>query len=209
MFPDQLATISRLGIMGGTFDPIHYGHLAIAEQARECYNLDLVLFIPAGAPPHKSFWRLDAEQRYLMVEMATADNPHFNVSRMEIERTGRSYTVDTLQELKNRYPHTELYFIIGADSALEFHLWREPQEILRLAHVVAATRPGFALGQLQPFPHIAEEQQIATFTTPGLDISSTEIRARVQRGQSIRYLVPDPVAMFIDKNKLYTDEQTR
>jgi nicotinate-nucleotide adenylyltransferase len=196
-----LTTLNRLGIMGGTFDPIHYGHLTIAEEARRHFALDAVLFIPAGAPPHKPRWRTDAEQRYLMAVLATADHPQFFVSRMEIDRPGRSYTVDTLQALHTEYPHTALYFILGADSALEFHLWRAPQEILSLATVVAATRPGFPLEQLT-----ALAEQIAILPTPGLEISSTALRARAQKGQILRYLTPPAVAEYIQKMGLYRND---
>lgn len=191
---DRLRNCLRLGILGGTFDPIHFGHLAIAEEARECYALDAVLFIPAGAPPHKRYQPARPEQRLLMVQLATANHPKFHVSRLEIDRPGPSYTVDTLQALHAQYPQAELYFIIGADAALEFAGWREPGRILELAHVVAATRPGFPLA---PLPHIA------LLDVPGLAISSTELRRRASEGRSLRYLVPDAVASYIAKEDIY------
>lgn len=192
------AAVARLGVLGGTFDPIHYGHLAIAEEARQRYALDAVLFIPAGEPPHKPRGQAPAACRLQMVELATAEHPAFFVSRMEVDRSGPSYTADTLRALHAAYPGATLFFIIGADSALEFFHWREPQTILALATVIAATRPGFPLEQ-------PAAKGIEAMPMPGLDISSTALRARARAGQSLRYLAPEPVAAYLAKHRLYQD----
>jgi nicotinate-nucleotide adenylyltransferase len=191
---------ATLGILGGTFDPIHYGHLAIAEEARERFGLARVLFMPTGAPPHKPTGRAGAEHRYAMTVLATADNPAFAVSRLEIDRPGLSYTVDTLRALHEEYPGAELYMIIGADMALEFHTWRDPEGILAQATVVAATRPGWDLSRLASLPTAG---RILPMDAPGLYLSSTALRARIAEGRSLRYLTPPPVAAYIREHGLY------
>jgi nicotinate-nucleotide adenylyltransferase len=198
MSSKSLAQAIRLGVCGGTFDPVHYGHLAIAEEARQQFSLDAVLFIPSGEPPHKPRWQADAELRYQMVQLATADHPAFYVSRIEIDRSGPSYTAETLRALHRQYPRAHLFFIMGADSALDFHRWRDPLEITQLAQVIAATRPGFSLEALGDTP-----LPIAPLPMPGLDISSTDLRARIRAGNSVRYLVPNAVAAFIEKMGMY------
>ena len=198
----ELHAAARLGVLGGTFDPIHYGHLLLAEEARIHYALDAVLFMPAGEPPHKGAQQASAEQRYLMVSLATADHPCFYVSRLEIERAGASYTVDTLHALHRLYPRAELYLLLGADAALDFPQWRAPEEIARLATVVAATRPGFTL---EPAPQAAGSAswRCDVLPMPGLHISSTALRLRVSAGLGLRYLTPTPVVSFIEKSGLY------
>ncbi len=198
-----LTSATRLGVLGGTFDPIHYGHLALAEEARGQFGLDAVLFIPAGEPPHKPHGQADAEQRYLMTVLATADHPAFFVSRLELERAGLSYTVQTLQTLHDLYPQAELTFLLGADAALEFPTWRAPAEIMRLARVVAASRPGFPLRQLHAATQRAGLPEMAVMPVPGLEISSTELRERLRQGQSVRYLTPDAVVAYLQKAGLY------
>jgi len=195
----DLTAVRRLGILGGTFDPIHYGHLAIAEEAWERCHLDMVLFMPAGDPPHKPDELASAEQRFHMVEMAIADNPHFCLSRLELDRPGPSYTVDTLRELHARYPQTELYFIIGTDAAQEFFSWRDPQGILACARIIAAARPGIAETVLSA----AREAGMLVLHTPGVAVSSTEIRTRANRGWSLRYLTPPSVIDFLHNEGLY------
>lgn len=195
-----LTTATRLGVLGGSFDPIHHGHLAIAEEARVRCGLDAVLFIPAGEPPHKAHGLADAEQRFLMVTLATAGHPAFFVSRLEIDRPGPSYTVETLRELRAVYPQAALSLLIGADMALDFHAWRDPEAILALAEVVAASRPGFPIAALRETPTGA---RLTVLPVPGLEISSTELRGRVATGRSLRYLTPDPVVDFIAKAGLY------
>lgn len=198
----------RVGIMGGTFDPIHYGHLVTAEGARFTFGLDHVLFMPAGKPPHKKDVQLtDAEHRYMMTVLATLTNPHFEVSRLEIDRTGISYTIDTLRALRDQYgPETELFFITGADAIFEITSWKDSDRCLELAHFVAATRPGFSLDHLPAATRqwVARHQdRFHILRVPAMAISSTEIRERVKEGNSIRYLVPESVEHYIRRQRLY------
>ncbi len=201
----------RIGVMGGTFDPIHIGHLVTAEEARKQFQLDQVIFMPSGQPPHKEGRRnLDPEDRYLMAVIATASNPHFKVSRMEIDRPGPSYTIDTVRELHRLYGrNTEVYFITGADAILEILTWKEPERILEEATFIAATRPGYDLKRLEESLPEAEKKRHATdprvlvMEIPALAISSTDIRDRVGEGRAITYLVPEGVAKFIEKNGFY------
>ena len=194
----------RLGVMGGTFDPIHYGHLVTAEGALVRFALDSVLFVPTGQPWMKEARDVTpAEHRYLMTVIATSSNPRFHVSRIEIERQGSTYTVDTLRDLSEEYGSgTELYFITGADAVLEIFHWKDPEEILGLAHVIAATRPGYDIATFEaeaPTRH----PHITVLDVPALAISSTDIRERVRHGEPIRYLVPDGVQTYIEKWELY------
>jgi len=198
-----LQNVRKLGVLGGTFHPIHYGHLQIAEEAREHFALDAVLFMPAGEPPHKPRGQATAEQRFLLAELATADNLRFAVSRLEIDRPGPSYTADTLQALREQYPAVELYLIIGADMAMDFPSWRDPARILTLAHLVAATRPGVPEARLRRHLATPAMHGVELLVAPGLAISSTELRRRVREGKSLRYLTPDAVIRFIEKEGLY------
>ena len=182
--------------MGGTFDPIHHGHLVAAEEARYAFSLDRVLFIPAGQPWQKERHVAPAEERYEMTVLATKDNPAFEVSRLEIERDGPTYTVDTLRELHLQIPDAELFFITGADAILEILSWKDPHDALELATFVAVTRPGYLLDKLP-------SHEIAVLEIPALAISSTDIRARVAEGRPIRYLAPDAVAAHIKVRGLY------
>jgi len=203
--------IKRIGVMGGTFDPIHVGHLVTAEEAWKQFCLDLVLFVPSGNPPHKTDRRnLDPENRYLMTVIATATNPHFGVSRMEIDRPGPSYTIETVRELHRIYGrNTELYFITGADAILEILTWKEPEKVLREAIFIAATRPGYDLRKLEErLPEVEKarhdtEPRVMAMEIPALAISSTDIRRRVKEGKPVTYLVPEGVAEFIEKNGFY------
>ncbi|RJP29380.1 MAG: nicotinate-nucleotide adenylyltransferase [Actinobacteria bacterium] len=203
--------VKRIGVMGGTFDPIHNGHLVTAEEAWKQFQLDQVLFIPSGSPPHKEDRRsLEAEDRYLMTVIATATNPHFSVSRMEIDRPGPSYTIDTVGELHRVYGrNTEIYFITGADAILEILTWKEPEQVLAEATFIAATRPGYDLKRLEESLPQAEKERHATdprvlvMEIPALAISSTDIRQRVKEGRPITYLVPEGVSEFIEKNGFY------
>ncbi|MDY6793686.1 MAG: nicotinate-nucleotide adenylyltransferase [Actinomycetota bacterium] len=202
----------RIGVMGGTFDPIHHGHMVTAEEAWKQFGLDQVLFVPSGHPPHKEERKsLDAEQRYLMAVIATATNPHFIVSRMEIERPGPSYTIDTVEQLHHKYGrNTDVFFITGADAILEILTWKEPERILEECTFIAATRPGYDLARLEDSLPEAEktrhasDPKVLVMEIPALAISSTDIRRRVSEGRPIRYLVPEGVAEFIEKNGLYT-----
>lgn len=199
--------VYRLGVMGGTFDPIHYGHLVAAEMARSEFQLSNVLFIPSGKPPHKS--RTDittGELRYAMVERAIADNPEFTCSAMEIERQGPSYTIETLRILDKTWPEHELYFITGTDALREIFSWREAEEILSLTHFIGAARPGFEardfLAKVQKeHPEILD--RIHYLEVPALAISSTDIRLRVRQGKPVRYLLPEAVRLFIEQTNLY------
>jgi nicotinate-nucleotide adenylyltransferase len=201
----------RIGVMGGTFVPIHNGHLVTAEEAWRQFGLDQVLFIPSGNPPHKEDREsLDPENRYLMVVIATATNPHFKVSRMEIDRPGPSYTIDTVKEIHRIYGrNTEVFFITGADAILEILTWKQPEQILQEATFIAATRPGYDLKRLEESLPDAEKKRHATdprvlvMEIPALAISSTDIRRRVKEGSPITYLVPEGVAEFIEKNGFY------
>ncbi len=200
----------RLGIMGGTFDPIHYGHLVAAESARIELRLDHVLFIPTGIPPHKIDRPItDADLRFEMVEMSIRSNKYFMASRMEIEREGPTYTSDTLRILHDLFPEQELYFITGSDALRELLTWREPEEIVKLAKIVGASRPGYDSRDLlakvnRKFPFT--KGRISQLEVPALAISSTDIRVRVQNQKSIRYLLPDEVRLFIKTNNLYLNK---
>ena len=191
--------------MGGTFDPIHHGHLIIAEEALARFDLDEVVFVPAAQPPHKR--RADitpAEDRYAKVLLATASNPCFTVSRVELEREGPSYTVDTVREFRARLgADAALYFLTGVDAVLEILTWRDPLALIRECRFIAAARPGYDLSLLER--RLPEEFLAATDTlvVPGVDISSSEIRRRVRAGQTIRYLTPEPVEDYIRKTHLY------
>ncbi len=191
--------------MGGSFDPIHYAHLLVAEEVRRRLQLSHVLFVPAGHPPHKSHEVLSpAEDRYLMTVLATADNPHFSVSRLELDRPGPSYTIDTVRALKERLPAgAEVFVIMGADMVLTIDTWHQPDALLAEAHVVAVPRPGFALERV---PEILGPQRAARVTTievPTVDISATAIRERLAAGDSARYLCPPLVLEHIAKRGLY------
>lgn len=201
----NLKAVRRIAIIGGTFDPVHTGHLFIAEEARCRFNLDEVIFIPAAAPPHKHRPDLSpAEDRYAMVLLATASNPFFSVSRIELERPGPSFTIDTLQALRALYgEETALYFISGADTVLEIPTWHRPEAIIRECRLIAATRPGYDLGLLQRHLPPAYLPVIDLLPLPGMDISSTDIRRRVHEHRSIAYLTPEAVADYIRKKHLY------
>lgn len=201
----------RLGIMGGTFDPIHYGHLVAAEMACNEFALERVIFIPTGTPPHKTGRKIaSSEFRYDMVALAIADNELFEVSRIEIDRIGLTYTVDTLRLLQEQYPDYELYFITGADAFREIFTWRNVQKILELTQFIGASRPGFDdhtfLNQLQQ-NHPELYERMHSLEVPALAISSTDIRSRVKKGQSIRYLLPEPVRLFINEKGLYQNSK--
>jgi nicotinate-nucleotide adenylyltransferase len=190
--------------MGGTFDPIHYGHLVTAEEALWQFSLDEVLFVPTGMPWMKDQPEVSpAEHRYLMTVIAVSSNPHFRVSRLEIERGGPTYTVDTLKALKGEYGEkTELFFITGADAMLEIFGWKDPEDALDLAQFIAATRPGYDIARFEreaPTRH----PNVEVMTVPALAISSTDIRRRVKEGSPIRYLVPEGVKTYIEKTELY------
>lgn len=197
----------RLGVMGGTFDPIHLAHLIAAEEARAQLSLDEVLFIPAGRPPHKTSYSVsDAEHRYAMALLATASNPAFRVSRMEIERTGPSYTVDTIGQIRGMCgSDTEIYFIMGADEALDLSTWYEAERLPQLAHFLVVPRPGFDMSDLRARVPECFHTALTELRMPLIDISATEVRARAASGRSLTYLVPAPVEAYIRKYGLYPD----
>ena len=184
--------------MGGTFDPVHLGHLVAASEVAHRFGLAEVVFVPTGAPWQKRDVS-DAEDRYLMTVVATAADPRFTVSRVDVDRHGPTYTVDTLRDLGRQYgPGADLYFITGADALAAILTWRDPEEVLRLAHLVGVTRPGHPLTD----PGLPEGA-VSLVEVPALAISSTDCRDRVRRGDPITYLVPDGVERYIAKRRLY------
>lgn len=189
----------RIGIMGGTFDPIHHGHLVAASEVQHRFNLDEVVFVPTYTQPFKTRQNAtDPEHRYLMANVATASNPRFSVSRVDIDRKGVTYTVDTLREIRKEYGEVELYFITGADALSRLEEWKDCEELLTMAHFVGVTRPGHRLeGKL------LEKAQVIEI--PALAISATEIRERVRQGAPVWYLVPDGVVQYIAKYGIYQD----
>ncbi|HSZ48849.1 MAG TPA: nicotinate-nucleotide adenylyltransferase [Streptosporangiaceae bacterium] len=190
----------RLGIMGGTFDPIHHGHLVAASEAADFFGLAEVIFVPTGQPWQKNGREVSAaEDRYLMTVIATASNPRFSVSRVDIDRPGETYTIDTLRDLRaERGPEAEFYFITGADALAKMISWRDTDELFALAQFVGCTRPGHRL-TLSDLP----ADRVSLLEIPALSISSTECRERVRRGHPIWYLVPDGIVQYISKRGLY------
>lgn len=199
--------VSRFGIMGGTFDPVHYGHLVAAEAARHEQGLEKVIFIPAGKPPHKPNHHItDPWQRFAMTSLAVASNPFFETSPMEVERPGSSYTIDTVREISSLYPGARIYFITGADAVLEILTWKNVEQLLSICRFIAATRPGYQLEHLwQKLKFLPQKlkQNILCMEVPVLGISSTDIRRRVRERRPIKYLLPEPVEDYIIKNTLY------
>lgn len=205
-----MAKFSGIGIMGGTFDPIHYGHLVTAETARDILVLEKVVFVPSGRPPHKKNYVVtDPSHRLKMVEMAIKTNPYFEVSDTEIRRPGYSYTVDTVQEFHNYYGEKKkLFFITGADAILEILTWKEVERIFDYCSFIAATRPGVSLSDLEEFKtKFGSRAEILLLEVPALAISSTDIRARVNKNRSIRYLLPDEVREYIVEQQLYLNKE--
>jgi nicotinate-nucleotide adenylyltransferase len=197
--------------MGGTFDPIHIGHLVTAEEARHQFELDEVIFVPSARPPHKTDSRQsDANHRLRMVELSISGEPAFSVSDMELRRKGLSYTIDTLRQIHDeRGAEAELYFITGADAILEILTWKDPEELLSESRFIAATRPGYPLERLRdslPESNSAGEaalHSVSAMEIPALAISSTDIRRRVSEGRPFRYLVCESVWSYIRDNGLY------
>jgi nicotinate-nucleotide adenylyltransferase len=191
----------RIGVMGGTFDPIHHGHLVAASEVASLFHLDEVVFVPTGQPWQKEDRKVSAaEDRYLMTVIATASNPQFSVSRSDIDRAGRTYTIDTLRDLRAEHPAAELFFITGADALSQIFSWRDAEELFSLAHFIGVTRPGHTLSD-PGFP----EGGASLVEVPALAISSTDCRHRVAKGDPVWYLVPDGVVRYIDKRALYRD----
>lgn len=200
--------MSRIGIMGGTFNPIHIGHLIAANDVREKFGLDKVLFIPSGTPPHKPGSEvIDPEHRFEMVRLAVASNAGFEASRMEIDRAGYTYTINTLIELREKYDEdTSFYFIIGADVIAELKTWREFERVFKLCEFFAVLRPGYTESSfMDEIRRLNEEcgARIHPVQSRLIDISSTEIRERTMNGVTIKYLVPDAVEEYILDKGLY------
>lgn len=189
----------KVGILGGSFDPIHFGHLRAAENAREALGLREVLFIPAGQPPHKSLNSLSpARDRLAMVTLATAGNRAFLPSDAELQRSGPSYMADTLRALRAERPRDDLFLVVGSDTLPEMSDWYQPEHLFALCTVAVAGRPGVATGKAPAGAKVLE------LPGPGLEMSATDLRRRVREGKSVRYLVPDTVAEYIAKRGLYT-----
>jgi nicotinate-nucleotide adenylyltransferase len=189
----------RIGVMGGTFDPIHHGHLVAASEVADRFDLDEVVFVPTGQPWQKSEREVSpAEDRYLMTVIATASNPRFSVSRVDIDRGGPTYTVDTLADLHKAVPDAQLFFITGADALAQILSWREVEQVFRYAHFIGVTRPGYELGD----DHLPEGA-VTLIEVPAMAISSTDCRRRVEEGRPVWYLVPDGVVQYISKRNLY------
>ncbi|GAA1848222.1 nicotinate-nucleotide adenylyltransferase [Pseudonocardia ailaonensis] len=194
----------KIGVMGGTFDPVHHGHLVAASEVADRFGLDEVLFVPTGQPWQKSAKAVSpAEDRYLMTVIATASNPRFSTSRVDIERDGPTYTADTLADLRASLPDTELYFITGADALSQILSWHKVEELFTLAHFVGVTRPGYELVDR----HLPKGS-VSLVEVPAMAISSTDCRERVAAGRPVWYLVPDGVVQYISKRRLYSAADT-
>jgi len=190
---------TRVGIMGGTFDPIHHGHLVAASEVASLFELDEVIFVPTGEPWQKSARRVSpAEHRYLMAVIATASNPRFWVSRVDIDRKGPTYTVDTIRDIAVQRPDSELFFITGADALGQILSWKDGDLAIRMAHFVGVTRPGYELSA----EHLPSDS-VTLLDVPAMAISSSDCRDRVVAGHPVWYLVPDGVVQYINKHELY------
>lgn len=199
--------MERIGVIGGTFDPIHLGHLIAAQWAQCELKLDKVIFVPAAIPPHKDNDEvLDQEYRYNMVKLATKSNEKFEVSDIELQREGSSYTVDTLKHFGQIYPKTQLFFIMGLDALLGLDTWKDVDELIELANFVVTTRPGYII---KPHDEIYDKlpwrfwSKVIYLEIPGMEISSSLIRQRLRQDKSIKYLVPEVIQDYILKNKIY------
>jgi len=209
LFPnDNNSGIMRVGLMGGTFDPIHMGHLVTAEEARQQFDLDYVIFVPTGSPPHKDHDSISLpEHRYLMTSLAVMSNPSFFVSSFEINAKAPTYTIDTVRHFCcGEQGSPELYFITGADAILEIFTWKEYEELLRLCTFIAVSRPGYSLELFRQTldsncPEM--QQKVHLLEIPALAVSSTFIRERVALGKTIKYLTPEPVEQYIKNHGLY------
>ena len=192
---------ARLGVMGGTFDPIHHGHLVAASEAAAMFELDEVIFVPTGEPWQKSTRQVSpAEHRYLMTVIATASNPRFWVSRVDIDRAGPTFTIDTIRDIAAQRPEAELYFITGADALAQILSWKDAEETLRRARFIGVTRPGYELSDA----HLPIDS-VTLIDVPAMAISSSDCRERVGSGKPVWYLVPDGVVQYINKHRLYRD----
>jgi nicotinate-nucleotide adenylyltransferase len=194
----------RLGLLGGTFDPIHLGHLILAEQCREACNLERVWFVVAGMPPHKPAGRTAVAHRLEMVRIATAGHPAFRVSEIETSRPGPHYSVETLESVRRDQPDDQLFFLIGADSLSDLPSWREPARIARMATIVVVNRPGIEVIEPGKLPDFGPgSHPLVSVTIPSIGIASTDLRGRLSEGRSIRYMVPRGVEAYIEAQGLY------
>ncbi len=197
----------RLGILGGTFDPPHVGHLILAEYAQDAVSLDQVWFVPAADPPHKHVTRLGVEHRLAMISAAIAGRPDFLSSRIDIDRPGPHYTVDMLRLLREQLPSVELYFIMGGDSLRDLPKWSRPHELMQLCKLIVMGRPNadaYPTMHERILPGLAE--RVIMTESPMLGVSSTELAERIRAGRSVRYVVPEPVCAYIETHRLYLDE---
>lgn len=204
------ARAERVGIMGGTFDPIHNGHLVAGSEVADLFNLDRVIFVPTGQPWQKKGTQVaPAEDRYLMTVIATASNPRFEVSRVDIDREGDTFTIDTLTDIRAQFPDAELFFITGADALAKIVTWRDWESMFDLAHFVGVTRPGFELPRECSSDTPAalrrelDDGNLSLVEIPAMAISSTDVRARSRAGRPVWYLVPDGVVQYIAKHDMY------
>ncbi len=197
----------KIGIMGGTFNPIHFAHLILAESAYEQLSLDKILFMPSKTPPHKLHENIvNDKHRIRMIQLAIRGNPHFELSCMELEREGITYTAETLEELTKNYPMDEYYFIMGADSLFQIEDWRRHDRIFQLSRIVAAVREHVTEQEMEDqINHLTNqyEARIHLLYTPNMDVSSKMLRQNIKNGKSIRYYVPDPVFQYIMEHQLY------
>jgi nicotinate-nucleotide adenylyltransferase len=203
------AAVRRIGVMGGTFDPIHHGHLVAASEVANRFELDEVIFVPTGQPWQKGEKLVSpAEDRYLMTVIATASNPRFSVSRVDVDRDKMTYTVDTLRDLRAQLPDARLYFITGADALASILTWQNWEELFSLANFVGVSRPGYHLGieHLEEYLGDHPPEALTLIEIPALAISSTDCRARARDGRPVWYLVPDGVVQYISKRQLYRAE---
>ena len=201
----------RLGVMGGTFDPIHNGHLVAASEVADLFGFDEVVFVPTGQPWQKDRHVTPAEDRYLMTVIATASNPRFSVSRVDIDRGGPTYTTDTLRDLGAQYPDCDLYFITGADALASILTWQGWEEVFDLARFIAVSRPGYELtdAHIKEAFHRLPDDALRLVEIPALAISSTDCRTRAAAGRPIWYLVPDGVVQYVAKRNLYAAQVGR
>ncbi|MBT1017717.1 nicotinate-nucleotide adenylyltransferase [Canibacter sp. lx-72] len=197
----MLTVRQRIGVMGGTFDPIHHGHLVAASEVAKSFELDRVIFVPTGQPWYKRAVS-DAEHRYLMTVIATASNPMFTVSRVDIDRNQPTYTADTLRDLRVQYPEDELFFITGADAIAQIGQWKNIEQVYELARLIAVSRPGHELSLSR-----LSAESVSLLEVPALAISSTDCRSRVAQGYPVWYLVPDGVVQYIAKHRLYESNE--
>lgn len=196
------STSHRIGVMGGTFDPIHHGHLVAASEVQDVFDLDEVIFVPTATQPFKKGRRVTSpEHRYLMTVIATASNPLFTVSRVDIDRGGTTYTIDTLRDLHRARPDAEFFFITGADALRKIMDWKDTDELFELAHFVGVTRPGHEIHDSDNIP----VEHVSMLEVPAMAISSTDVRRRSAENRPVWYLVPDGVVQYINKYGLYVN----